>query len=272
MSTPSLADVVANPQDQRTFDLASKELARAGDRDTLEGLYGHVATLAKAEGGANHWAVLKLMQLARTATDAGLQAWLYFRNGQLYADTLGEKQMAEMAFRKIEAVPDDADMRAYLLAFYTDFYAAQGNWRKLEQTLADPQLGGDTRPLAVQEQLAHIAEARQQPEKALSFWQAVRKESPAHLEAEARLHALYTQLQRWNNLVDLLKERHDRLPASDRAGRIATLTTEAVTLSSGADRRILGVYATLQALLPLGFYFAALVLPGIILRNRRGLA
>jgi putative thiamine transport system permease protein len=56
------------------------------------------------------------------------------------------------------------------------------------------------------------------------------------------------------------------------AGRIATLTTEAVTLSSGADRRILGVYATLQALLPLGFYFAALVLPGIILRNRRGLA
>lgn len=56
------------------------------------------------------------------------------------------------------------------------------------------------------------------------------------------------------------------------AGRIATLTTEAVTLSSGADRRVLGVYATLQAALPLVFYLGALILPGIIFRNRRGLA
>ena len=35
------------------------------------------------------------------------------------------------------------------------------------------------------------------------------------------------------------------------AGRIATLTTEAVTLSSGGDRRVLGVYTFLQAALPL---------------------
>lgn len=55
------------------------------------------------------------------------------------------------------------------------------------------------------------------------------------------------------------------------SGRIATLTTEAVTLSSGADRRILGVYATLQAILPLAVYLAALIVPGIIFRNRRGL-
>jgi putative thiamine transport system permease protein len=56
------------------------------------------------------------------------------------------------------------------------------------------------------------------------------------------------------------------------AGRIATLTTEAVTLSSGADRRILGVYATLQAVLPLAFYLGALLAPALIFRKRRGLA
>ncbi len=56
------------------------------------------------------------------------------------------------------------------------------------------------------------------------------------------------------------------------AGRIATLTTEAVTLSSGADRRILGVYATLQALLPLALYLAALAVPAILFRHRKGLA
>lgn len=45
------------------------------------------------------------------------------------------------------------------------------------------------------------------------------------------------------------------------AGRIATLTTEAVTLSSGSDRRIVGVYAVLQALLPFAAYALAVLAP-----------
>lgn len=56
------------------------------------------------------------------------------------------------------------------------------------------------------------------------------------------------------------------------AGRVATLTTEAVTLSSGSDRRVTGVYAVLQAVLPLGTYVAALFLPAFVHRNRRGLS
>ncbi|MFN0182345.1 MAG: ABC transporter permease [Aquabacterium sp.] len=45
------------------------------------------------------------------------------------------------------------------------------------------------------------------------------------------------------------------------AGRVATLTTEAVTLSGGADRRVIGIWALLQAALPLLAYAAALWLP-----------
>jgi putative thiamine transport system permease protein len=45
------------------------------------------------------------------------------------------------------------------------------------------------------------------------------------------------------------------------AGRIATLTTEAVTLSSGSDRRIVGVYAVLQAVLPFAAYALAVLAP-----------
>ena len=55
------------------------------------------------------------------------------------------------------------------------------------------------------------------------------------------------------------------------AGRIATLTTEAVTLSSSSDRRVTGVYATLQAGLPFVAYGAALLIPALLHRNRRGL-
>ena len=45
------------------------------------------------------------------------------------------------------------------------------------------------------------------------------------------------------------------------AGRIATLTTDAVTLASGADRRVVGVYAALQAALPLLAYLLAVGMP-----------
>lgn len=44
------------------------------------------------------------------------------------------------------------------------------------------------------------------------------------------------------------------------AGRIATVTTEAVALSSGFDRRITAIYALWQALLPFVFFFFAYVL------------
>ena len=56
------------------------------------------------------------------------------------------------------------------------------------------------------------------------------------------------------------------------AGRIATLTTEAVTLSSGADRRIMGVYTFLQAAIPLFVYAAALLIPALLWVRRKGMA
>jgi putative thiamine transport system permease protein len=45
-------------------------------------------------------------------------------------------------------------------------------------------------------------------------------------------------------------------------GRVPTLTTEAVTLSAGADRRIIGAWALVQALVPLAAYLAAVLIPG----------
>jgi putative thiamine transport system permease protein len=55
------------------------------------------------------------------------------------------------------------------------------------------------------------------------------------------------------------------------SGRVATLTTEAVTLSGGADRRVIGTWALTQAMLPwLGYVLAALV-PAILFVRRRAL-
>src|SRR4029453_2168347 len=52
-------------------------------------------------------------------------------------------------------------------------------------------------------------------------------------------------------------------------GRGATLTTEAVTLAAGADRRVIGAYALVQALFPFAAYLAAVALPILVFRHRR---
>ncbi|PLL13740.1 ABC transporter permease [Tabrizicola sp. TH137] len=52
-------------------------------------------------------------------------------------------------------------------------------------------------------------------------------------------------------------------------GRVETLTTEAVALSSGGNRRLIGAYAVLQLLIPALAFTAALALPLILWRNRR---
>lgn len=52
-------------------------------------------------------------------------------------------------------------------------------------------------------------------------------------------------------------------------GRVETLTTEAVALSSGGNRRLIGAYAVLQLLLPALAFSAALALPFLLWRRRR---
>jgi putative thiamine transport system permease protein len=55
------------------------------------------------------------------------------------------------------------------------------------------------------------------------------------------------------------------------AGRWPTLTTEAVALASGGDRRVIGVYAFLQMTLPLvGFVIASLI-PALLFAKRSGM-
>ena len=54
-------------------------------------------------------------------------------------------------------------------------------------------------------------------------------------------------------------------------GRYITLTTEAVSLAAGADRRVIGVYVFLQAALPFVAFVVALGLPAWLYRDRRAL-
>jgi putative thiamine transport system permease protein len=54
-------------------------------------------------------------------------------------------------------------------------------------------------------------------------------------------------------------------------GRVQTLTTEAVALASGGDRRVIGLYALGQTVAAFVAFAAALAIPRLLWRNRRAL-
>ncbi len=54
------------------------------------------------------------------------------------------------------------------------------------------------------------------------------------------------------------------------AGRVTTVTTEAVALAASGNRRLIGVWAVAQMVLPMLVFAAALALPALIFRNRQG--
>ena len=55
------------------------------------------------------------------------------------------------------------------------------------------------------------------------------------------------------------------------AGRVATLTTEAVALASGGENRVIGVWALAQTLLPALAFAFAIAIPRLVWRNRRSM-
>ena len=55
------------------------------------------------------------------------------------------------------------------------------------------------------------------------------------------------------------------------AGRVPTVTTEALSLAAGGNRRVIGVWALVQASLPLVGFIIAVGLPRLLWSNRRGM-
>ncbi|MBL8788768.1 MAG: hypothetical protein JNJ59_27990, partial [Deltaproteobacteria bacterium] len=216
MSTELFLAVDNNPQDVKAFETLIKTCVAADDRDTLGEVYVNVPRWAP-DNAQNHM-VRVLSQYARTATNASLQGWLNYKNGLLFWQGYKDQQMAEMAFRKVESLPNEPDAPDLLRRFHIDFYVAQNNWRRLEQVLTDPQKGGYEDKVEVWRILARLAEEKNQADKAVGFWVQVRGEAPGDAEAEGALRRLYAAVGKWNAMVDLLKEGLDRIGDSGEAG------------------------------------------------------
>ena len=71
--------------------------------------------------------------------------------------------------------------------------------------------------------MARIAESGGSVEKAIDVWKAVLRADPSQEEAAQALKRLYRKTEKWNALLDLMKEEIERLPESEVAARVDRL-------------------------------------------------
>jgi tetratricopeptide (TPR) repeat protein len=140
---------------------------------------------------------------------------------------LGELDAAEEHFRRIRKVEPG---HPAALDFYRVYLPARGEGAKLVQMLRQaeaqlpPATPGDSRRRALSIEIAELAEAQLgNPEKAIEAWKQLLRTDPSSTEARAALARLYRRTEKWNALLDLMKEDIDRLPEADVKGRVERL-------------------------------------------------
>jgi tetratricopeptide (TPR) repeat protein len=139
---------------------------------------------------------------------------------------LGELDRAEEYFRRVRKL-DPAHPAA--VDFYRVYYPAKGENQKLLALLrqveksprARAEGDGKSRPIAVE--IAELAEQQNNPEKAIEAWKQHLRGEPTSGEARTALARLYRRTEKWNALLDLMKDEIERLPEADVAGRIGKL-------------------------------------------------
>jgi tetratricopeptide (TPR) repeat protein len=184
-------------------------------------------TLTQQLAAAQNWiALVSAYQAALKARRDQEDLGILLQIAMVLWKHVGDADQAEEYFRRVRKV-EPAHPAA--LDFYREYYPAKGEHQKLlallRQVEKSPRAKSDSvRPIGVE--IAELAEAQQNPEKAIEAWkQHLRAdpspESAAH--ARAALARLYRRTEKWNALLDLMKEEIERIPEADVASRVAKL-------------------------------------------------
>lgn len=145
--------------------------------------------------------------------------------GMLHWKRLENPEAAEEYFRRIRKI-DPAHPAA--LSFYREHLRQTGDASQLLQIYRQalksvPDSEPDRRrQLAID--IAEISEVElANPEKAIEAWKSFLRSEPGAPEAREALRRLYARAEKWNALLDLIKEDIERLPPDDVEGRIGGL-------------------------------------------------
>lgn len=172
---------------------------------------------------ANDWpAVVAAYQAALKARRDGEDLGMLLQVAMVLWKRIGDLDGAEGYFqriRKVEAAHPAA------LDFYRAYYTAKGESGKLMNLLKQAEKGSRSRSESggISIEIAQLAEQQNNPEKAIEAWKAHLRQDPSSTQARAALSRLYRKTEKWNALLDLMKDEIERLPEGDVDGRVARL-------------------------------------------------
>ena len=141
---------------------------------------------------------------------------------------LDNSDAAEEYFRRLRKL---SPAHPAALDFYRTYYEQRGEVAKLLQVLRQAQKALPSEQvddkLAIAIEIAEVAEHKlAHPEKAIDAWKSIQRAYPDRPQVErARqsLRRLYRKSEKWNALLDLMKEDIEHLPAADVAAKVAGL-------------------------------------------------
>ncbi|HEX4458684.1 MAG TPA: tetratricopeptide repeat protein, partial [Polyangia bacterium] len=170
----------------------------------------------------NWQALIRVYENALRARPRGEpETAMYLQIGMLWWKKLGNLESADEYWKRVrKAEPAHPAMLDFYRALYatdgTKLLAVLGQAQKVE---ADPKRRGE---LGVE--MAMLAErSAGAAEKAIDLWKGVLKVDPAQPDAVNALKRLYQKTEKWNALLELLKEGVEALPKDDVDGRVGRL-------------------------------------------------
>ena len=242
-ATELLSALEANPGDIGALEKALAEAIAEGT-EALQGLLRDLVTVLSAGEMAD--AVLKALDASfRKARDSEAGPVLAWHAGLIAWKVQGDLVRAEFFMR---GLPDGAGHVEEWTEFYRQFYASRGNWLRLEQFMSEVTRRTGLSSIEGKRALARTAGQFNNPSKELSYWQALAQAAPTDAEADRELERLYSQLERWPSLADLLRARLQNLPEEAAAEKVATLN-RMIDIYRDKMRAEPKVLATYQAVL-----------------------
>ena len=192
--------LAASPGDERTFYSLDRLFAARTDLDELVKIC-ETALRAAKRGQADLPAALAL--------------------GELFWKRLGKMDEAEQSFRRVKKTEP---FHPKLVAFYREYYLSRDEIPQLLTLLGQAQKN-ETDPeerIRYGIEMAKVAERRPQLlEKAIDAWKTLLRLRPGLPEAVAALRPLYIKAEKWNALLELLKDQCEALPADEIDQKVA---------------------------------------------------
>lgn len=157
----------------------------------------------------------------RVRTTGGNDGAMLVQIAMILWRKIADLDAAENYFKRIKL---NDPRNGLMLQFYTEYFAAKADYKKLLNTLGTRQNveTTDEGRVAVGLQMARLAENElANPEKAIDVWKSILKIDPDHEESRLALRRLFVETRKYNALLEFLKDEQKRIGDADVAGQVA---------------------------------------------------